>query len=107
MGGVDANDGCLLVRGRSVAGQNKPRPRRRKVGGHQHERTSVERKILVPPFQMRLSVTRMPIVVKIVFAGSQVHYAAVASLPDLVADVMEMKVVFPGAGKVGVRPVLF
>src|SRR4029453_16850495 len=38
---------CRVARGRGVAYQNKPRPRRRNVGGHQHERTSVKRKIIV------------------------------------------------------------
>src|SRR5262249_9664760 len=51
--GLQANDGCLVVRGRRVAGQNKPRPRRRKLGGHQHERTSVERKIMCLPLRVR------------------------------------------------------
>jgi hypothetical protein len=47
--GLRVNERSLVVRGMSAAGQNKPRPRRRKVGGHQNERTAVERKIMCLP----------------------------------------------------------
>ena len=45
---------CLVARGRDVAGQNKPRPKRRKQGAHQHDRMSAEREIIVLTLQTAL-----------------------------------------------------